>query len=237
MILKGILSSLVLITILLNSCAPLETLAKHDFSSGNYRLKSENKESSRVYVERNEDSLTIYTRKSEDLRPDKESARHYLISKIHDGDELSSATFSRNKIDFDLSTIVARLRPSQADVPYQLNADLNAALYLGLRKDYFSIRQNKQFFRSNPFVRQIGFDAGLFGGIGISFISPTNTAMRTDHEYDGIVFQKGAALFFTLDKVSVGIAIGFDNLLGPDSKIWIYNNRPWIGLALGIANF
>jgi hypothetical protein len=118
-----------------------------------------------------------------------------------------------------------------------MNSNFNAALYIGGRKDFFSFKQHKEVLRSIPYIRQTGFDAGLFAGFGITFMSPTNTEGRTGQEYDGIVFQKGAAVFFTFDRISVGLACGFDNLIGADSKIWIYNNKPWFGLALGIANF
>jgi hypothetical protein len=235
---KLIFPSLVLVAFAITRCAPIETIAKHDFSSGSYKLKTAGSESSRIYADVNGDSLTIYSMEAENPeKADEESARQYNLSDADADNELSKATFVRNSIDFDLSTIIARLRPSQAGVPAQLNANLNAVLYLGARKDYFFMRQHKQVFRSIPYLRQIGFDAGLFAGMGITFISPTNTAMRSEKEYDGIIFQKGAALFFTFDKISVGIASGFDTLMGPDSKIWIYNNKPWIGLVLGIANF
>jgi len=35
----------------------------------------------------------------------------------------------------------------------------------------------------------------------------------------------------------MGITLGFDNLVSSDSRSWIYNNRPYFGLALGLANF
>lgn len=48
---------------------------------------------------------------------------------------------------------------------------------------------------------------------------------------------KGFSVFGTYENMSVGFAIGFDNLIGHDKSIWIYNQKPWIGLVLGIANF
>ncbi len=33
------------------------------------------------------------------------------------------------------------------------------------------------------------------------------------------------------------LAAGFDNLLDNNKSIWIYNNKPWFGIMLGIANF
>jgi len=60
---------------------------------------------------------------------------------------------------------------------------------------------------------------------------------KTFQEYDGIVFQKGVSVFATYENMSVGIALGFDNLMDHNKGIWIYNNKPWIGIVIGIANF
>jgi hypothetical protein len=37
--------------------------------------------------------------------------------------------------------------------------------------------------------------------------------------------------------MSVGLAIGFDNLVDKNKSVWIYNQKPYIGLVIGIANF
>jgi hypothetical protein len=229
---------LILSSLIFSRCAPLETIATHDFSSGYYRLDVKDANPSKVYIDLNNDSLTLFSMKDGDkVNPDPGSAKHFNISELSPENLLYSARFVRNSVDADLATIITKYRPALDGVPPQMNSNLNAALYVGARKDFFSIRQHKQVFRSTSFVRQTGFDAGLFAGFGMSFISPTVTAGRTDREYDGIIFQKGAAVFFTYDHISLGLACGFDNLFGPDSGIWIYNNKPWIGLSLGIANF
>jgi hypothetical protein len=89
----------------------------------------------------------------------------------------------------------------------------------------------------NTQIRHIGFDAGVFAGIGITPINPTTTNSHILLEYDGMVFQKGIAGFITIEFMSVGIAVGFDNLLDENSKYWVYNQKPWIGVVIGIANF
>jgi hypothetical protein len=68
-------------------------------------------------------------------------------------------------------------------------------------------------------------------------VTPTNTDFHNLQEYDGVVFQKGIAAFFTFEKMTIGICIGFDSLLDENSNIWVYNQKPYIGLVLGIANF
>jgi hypothetical protein len=63
------------------------------------------------------------------------------------------------------------------------------------------------------------------------------TSNQVELEYDGVVFQKGIAAFFGIDFLTFGVALGFDNLLDDNHKYWVYNQKPWIGLMLGIANF
>jgi hypothetical protein len=50
-----------------------------------------------------------------------------------------------------------------------------------------------------------------------------------------MVLQFGVASFLESNVASFGIAAGFDYLCSPDIKVWIYNNRPWIGFIIGLA--
>ncbi len=70
-------------------------------------------------------------------------------------------------------------------------------------------------------------------GIGNTFISPTTTDHAIDDEYDGVVLQKGIAVYMGYNNLKAGIAIGMDNLLGKDRKNWIYENRPYLAFTLG----
>jgi hypothetical protein len=50
-----------------------------------------------------------------------------------------------------------------------------------------------------------------------------------------MIFQTGIAGFIESDIASFGVAIGLDYLLNDDRKIWVYNNKPWVGFIVGIA--
>lgn len=65
-------------------------------------------------------------------------------------------------------------------------------------------------------------------------MSPTTTAHQTDEEYDGVVLQKGIAGVIEVNNFTLGIALGFDNLLSSDRKIWIYENKPYFALSVGL---
>jgi hypothetical protein len=75
---------------------------------------------------------------------------------------------------------------------------------------------------------------GLFAGIGITAMNPTVTNNQIDQEYDGIVFQKGVAGFVGMRRITLGLSLGFDNLLDANKHLWAYQQKPWIGLMLGI---
>jgi len=227
------------LALLLPGCAPLETIATHSFGSGYFKYVPAKGESSKVYADVYDDSVAVYSLKAPDYKiPDTESVVCTKISNINKSDFLYGSRFTKTSIDFDLATVGVKLRPSYSGVPAQLNSNVNAALYVGARKDIYMVRSHKSALnKTNSFIRQFGYDAGFFAGLGITPVNPTVTKDNTSNEYDGVVFQKGIAAFVTLDHVSVGIAMGFDNLMGADSKTWIYNNKPWIGLILGIANF
>lgn len=222
----------------LSGCAPLETIATHHFASGYYNLKPAGAEPSKVYADVNGDSLAVYPLKPGSKEPDIESAKVAEISKIDPGSYLYKSSFRKASIDADLSTVITKLRPASSGVPIQLNSTINAIFYLGARRDFYIIRTSRSVLNnSSSFIRQLGYDAGFFAGMGITPVNPTVTNDRTLLEYDGVVFQKGIAAFVTIDNLSIGVALGFDNLLGGDSDIWIYNNKPWVGIVLGIANF
>lgn len=232
---------LAVITFMVSACGSVERLAKHDFNSGYYKLKVRDSLAKKVYVNLNGDSLDLYN--IDELAPVKKTVdtsqfRSALITAIKPDDYLYGSRFTRNVIDIDLTTALLKYRPAQKDVPNQLNANLNAAVYAGLRKDFFKVSTAiSPLHQVHSSLRHFEIDAGLFAGLGITPVNYTVTSNKVELEYDGIVFEKGFAVYFGLDFLTVGISLGFDNLLDPNRKSWIYNQKPWIGLMLGIANF
>lgn len=86
-------------------------------------------------------------------------------------------------------------------------------------------------------IRQIGFDLGFFAGIGSSPVNPTVTNNKVNQEYDAMIFQKGIAGFISINKMSIGLAVGFDNLLDKNKSLWIYNQKSYLGLIISVSNF
>jgi hypothetical protein len=231
---------LIFVTLLLSSCVPVEKFERHDFTSGYYELKTQGNEPTLVYTEVEGDSLDVYSvlKEGKNEFPDINSLKKIAIDKIQTGSYFYRSCFVKNSVDFDLTSVILKYRPPVAGVPNQLNSNVNAAIYVGFRKDYYkAVPYKSPLKEERSFIRQIGFDAGIFGGIGLTFMSPTNTENNITQEYDGMVFQKGVAGFVTFDNMSVGVTIGFDNLLDKNKTCWIYNQKPYIGLVIGISNF
>lgn len=231
------LFSLVLMSV---GCVPVEKMARHDFTSGFYKLKTEGNESSRVYANVIEDSVVVYPliKEGKNETPDINALKGISIKNIKSGSYLYKSCFVKNSIDVDLTTLVLKYRPPNSGVPGQLNYNLNAAIYFGFRRDFYKVVPYRSPLNDEiSFIRQIGFDAGIFAGIGSSFLNPTNTDNKITQEYDGMIFQKGVAGFITFDNISVGLAVGFDNLLDKNKSVWVYNQKPYLGLVIGISNF
>jgi len=227
-------------TILSVGCVTLNKISTHQFNSGFYNLKTPGNKPDQVYAKKLDDSIIVYQLIEEERKksPDTSSSRLIRINEIKPGNYFYNSTLIRKSIDVDLSTILVKFRPSQSNVPGQLNANVNAALYIGIRRDFFRIVSHVSHLKEvTTRMHQIGFDVGLFAGLGIAPVNPTVTTGDVNLEYDGIVFQKGIAAFFTLENSSIGITLGFDNLLDDNKNSWIFNQKPWIGIVIGIATF
>lgn len=221
-------------------CAPFDKIYSHDFDDGYFRLKSPGEKPQNVYLNLADDSIEVFPVINDKKNGLPDTVNYFMIDmySIKPGESFYGNTFIRTSADFDLSTVLLKFRPSAGNVPPQLCAHVNGVLYAGYRKDYFKIKSSySRLHEISSFIRHTGVDFGFFAGIGITPVNPTVTMDRITQEYDGIVFQKGVSVFATYENMSVGIALGFDNLLDKNKDIWVFNNKPWLGLMLGIANF
>ncbi len=223
--LKSILYSLISLG-LLSGCATLQNNAKYDLAEGRYVLKLKNKKFD-CYVENNADSLVIYNIKSKisTVIPLKMNVylpvNHRLV---------------KPSFDIDILTTLFKIRPQIDNVlPTQLNTNFNGNIYVGYRTDVYQISYHK-----NPidkFRRQInhfGFSGGFFMGLGSTAMTPSTTNNILVSEYDGVALQKGIAGIMAVNKLTIGLSIGFDTLLDKNRDSWIYQNKPWFGLMLGL---
>ena len=143
----------------------------------------------------------------------------------------------RRRLDIDVFTIPFKVRPPQGGVPVQLNTNFNAAIYVGRRLDFYSLRTK----RTTPFgptahIRALGLGYGAFIGAGSTFITDdvAFTSRPTAADYEGVVLHGGIATIYDARAFNIGIAAGADQLLGPDGPHWVYQHKLWFGLLFGL---
>jgi hypothetical protein len=119
--------------------------------------------------------------------------------------------------------------------PPQFNTTFNGAVYIGYRTDAYTLR-----YKATPlgvFKRSIthyGYSFGLFSGFGTARIDEYVTLNALSYEYDGLVNLSGFAAIIAIDKISAGLTLGVDHLLDKNSRVWVNNAKPWLGISLGL---
>lgn len=220
---------------LLTNCAVFQKSAKKELNDGFYVQRIDHQKR-RVYVDIVEDNLRIHAAKKADRQLIIDtSVKTRVFPKEMKGLYEETASLNKASFDIDVFTIPLKLRPAQKSVPTQLNANLNGAVYLGFRTDKYVVNYlSSPLGKSNRDINHFGFSFGMFTGLGNTFLSPTNTDNVLQQEYDGVVWSKGLAGIFAVNRFTVGLAFGFDNLLDKNKSIWIYESKPWLGFALGL---
>lgn len=146
-----------------------------------------------------------------------------------------SWTFQRSEIDVDVFTLPFKIRPSQGNLPPQLNSNFNAAVYLGRRIDLYKYHweQVTPTFAVRK-LRSRGLGYGLFAGIGSVAINDYVTRQPVGVEYEGVVLNAGIATIYDARIFNVGVAVGVDQLTDRNSRGWIYQQKPWFGVLFGL---
>ena len=140
----------------------------------------------------------------------------------------------RNTFDIDILTVPFKIRPSVRGFPEQLTADFDAALYLGRRRDNYTITNVKTRGNSKLQLTGAGYGYGGFVGLGSVAMNPYVTRNAIDYEYDGFVLNGGFAGIYDAKRFNIGLAVGTDFLVDKNRNSWIYHGKPWVGVLFGI---
>ena len=217
--------------ILLSSCQSLRLSQKSTVTDGKYTLKK-NASKQSVFLEM--DSIgRIYSFYS--FTEKDNNGKLKLVEQMHLNQLTEPITLRRPSIDLDLITIPLKYRPATLNVEQQLNTSINASIYLGYRRDNYRLTP-----KLNPInhetvsVTHLGFSFGFLSGFGSTFLSPTTTNNLISQEYDGLVWSNGLASVFALNAATFGISLGIDQLLDANKAKWIYQKKPWLGIAIGL---
>jgi hypothetical protein len=229
---KKLVSIFTLLILLISSCKTVK-IDSNRFEKGNYKMNyGDLKE--KVYVDLKDDLIRINT--LENRKSSSDAFRQLLFPEYQNVSDSIKLNLRKQTMDIDFLTIPFKFRFASADIPNQINATLNAAVYLGYRLDFYSFQYKNENIE-NIFNRKIRHTAFSFGGVsslGNAFISPTTTKDVVQDEYDGVVLSYGFAGILAVDDFTLGLVLGYDYLLDDNKSSWIYQNKPWIGLSFGL---
>lgn len=216
------------------SCGIFKPSPKYQFSDGYYSARGIGG-IEKVYVHNQEEQVKVYPVDKGTKRVDTLRQGAKVFGQDAPDSVKTTPVFSKNSFDIDFLTIPIKYRLPVNGGPQQLNANLNGGLYLGYRKDYYVIRYNvSPIGISKRTTTHLGFSVGGYVGLGNTFISQYVTSGAVQSEYDGVVLNRGFAAIAALNHFTAGVAIGWDKLLDHNHKFWIYNNKPWLGIVLGL---
>ncbi|KAA9038519.1 hypothetical protein FW778_13235 [Ginsengibacter hankyongi] len=221
---------------LLFGCGVTGTSTKYNFSSGYYHSKLEGKVNKKYYVVTSgEDSIKVYA--AGDIKANRDSVKSIavLFTSHEKPANFKQYKFRAEGFDLDVLSIVFKYRPAVAHFPGQLNTNFNGALYAGYRIDNYFLTYNKTPFQfTNRKIRHHGYSIGGFAGVGAAHIDQSVTLNRINYEYDGAVISTGVASEFGFNKITFGVVFGVDLLTDQNKRLWVNEEKPWIGLSIGL---
>jgi len=218
---------------ILASCSTIEKASVHGLRSGHYSLHAKGEDARNVYLDVMDDRMDVYA-----LVGGKPQGQSFITIPMTAGDStpIRDVVFRKKGLDVDITSVLLKYRPSVGGAPAQLNSDLNVAVYAGWRHDFFRVQKRTDpIGKRSSRIRNVGYDFGVFAGPGTTTIGPFNTGNRRGDEYSGMVVQTGVAGFLESSMASFGLSFGYDHLMSPDRRAWIYRGKPWVGFIVGIA--
>jgi hypothetical protein len=221
----------------LSACRTLINSPKYQFSDGYYTAKISGKPARKMYIDTEENLIKVYPVKRTDNHPEVDTTTFTLISFQGSQEKGLQKTlyFRQSSFDIDMLSILFKYRPSVQNFPNQFNTNLNGGLYLGYRSDVYSLDIiTDPLGKYSRHTNHYGFSFGGFMGLGATAMNPWVTNNHISSEYDGVIWTKGVAGIMGFNRFTVGMVFGLDHLLDGNKQYWIYQGRPWIGIALGL---
>ncbi len=226
-----------LVISLCSSCRVLQESVTHGLVDGYYRSRPAAHPAQRVYVHVAADTLTAYAvgRTAAGRVIDTTAyTLHPLAPGAVDG-PCAPHTYVKHGLDLDLVYAVLKYRPATAGVPQQLNTDLNGSLYLGYKTERYTVACMRDALGHHQrVVRNTGFDMGGFVGLGATTMNGSVTQDPIAIEYTGMVLTGGVGVFTSVGSLGFGLTCGWDHLLDENGDRWIYQDKPWLGLSIGV---
>jgi hypothetical protein len=136
--------------------------------------------------------------------------------------------------DIDLFTIPFKYRFPTAGRPGQLSTSANLGVYTGIRYDLGRYRNIYYRRERRSDIQSFSFGLGTVLSIDPVLVNEFNTLGRVTDEYDALGVNYGLAAILGYKSLTAGLAIGFENLADRNNRLWVYRQKPWLGLTVGI---
>jgi uncharacterized protein YdeI (BOF family) len=136
-------------------------------------------------------------------------------------------------------TIPIKYRFKSGDIQEDFSTAFNANFFLGYSWGISSFfHQEKVDNKSNTQK----FTAGLLLGASVTEINASNTKYAKEPLTGDVKYNKGLASMgfgatYSLNKINVGLFYGWDFAIGESAEKWNYNEKPWLGVAVGYSLF
>jgi hypothetical protein len=219
------------------SCSMLKEGVTHGLVDGHYRSLPADGKAQPVYLDVEDDSITAYSVvRTDDRRViDTTTFTVQPLASARTPGPCTTHTYVKHGLDLDLMYVLMKYRPAAAGVPPQVNTDINGALYLGYKTERYTLSCARDLLgRHHRTVRNLGFDVGGFIGLGATAMNATVTQDPIAIDYTGVVLTGGVGAFTSVGRLGFGLTVGWDHLLDEYGARWIYQDRPWMGLAIGV---
>lgn len=220
------------------SCGIVKNTSKYELSDGKYRSKNFYQKKIEIYLQNKEDTIIIYPLKKNEkgcVILDTIFLKSQIIAKTTIVNSHKNKMLHQKSFDVDFLTIPFKYRSAQKDLPNQFTTNLNGAVYFGYRNDFYKLKYIENPL--NKFDRKInhyGLSFGFFTGFGGTAMNSSVTQDQIIKEYDGTIWSKGIAAIAGIDNFTIGLAFGYDDLMDSNRQFWIYQQKPWFGLAFGL---
>lgn len=202
------------------SCGTLKDSPKYQLSNDVYKFGYHGGKFENAYVFVKEDSITVFSVDNNKTPVVIDRSKNYF--------------FLKKSFDLDVMTVPFKYRPGSSGLPRQLNTEFNGNAFVGYRIDKFRWKIIQTPFGAKNKISHRAVTLGGFGGLGSTIISPTITRNQTADEYNALVLTLGLGVMVGINNITVGLGVGWDYLTDRDKDIWIYQNKPWYGLMLGL---
>ena len=224
---------IVYISIANPGCGILKKTQQSFPENGRYRVLSQNRKP--IFVQVEDTLIQLYPLAKQEGRLEAIKGKREIFAFPELRGSQATLKLLKTSFDIDVITIPFKYRLPTSGFPDQLNTNFCGAIYTGIRNDVFEFTYKRNEFNEyRRVIKHHGHGIGIFAGIGSTAMNPWVTLNRINIEYDGFVLSTGAQTSVAYNNFTFGLAVGVDNLMDKNKSVWIYQSKPWIGLAVGL---